>query len=324
MILRITDFQSRVGIGLWAVTAVLLVGCPAPNDRDLHKGLQEAEARLSYPEFARAYNRRVAKIERLWSRVTMEVRWTDEDGRKQFEQGDGQLIVRKPNELALAIGRLGNTMYWLGCDAERYWMFDLNPPEDQPKTAYIGSRALAHTHRLPLPINPNHLLGMLGIQALPTDAHEGHMHWHNNGTEGMLHTHFVQINDTQQGAIDPAQLVQSRVVFDVPGRRLRERVAVRGEDDLLLRSTLSKYKPLKRVNQPPGAFPDVATRFEMELPPQKARLSLTLSELTDDPKKIKDVQFDPAKLIRMLKVARVIDLDRADRPGDAPANSAAP
>lgn len=309
---RISDIGYRIWPIMLAMVAVFLTGCPKPGERNLNGDAPAAEA-VTYPQFAAAYNRRVGKIERLWARVTMEVRWVDEQGNKHFEQGDGQLIVRKPDEMALAIGRLGNTMYWLGCDAKRYWMFELNPPKDQPRTAYIGSRALAHRHRLPWPIHPDQLLGILGISPINQEMPDDDVRWHVDGQQGTLQSHAEPSNGSQ-------------VVFDVKYQRLLQRTVSRGENEVLLYADLSKYKPLKLVNKPPGAFPDVATRFELKLPPQQAQLSMTLSEMTNDPSKIRDVQFNFEKLIKALKVEPkdVIDLDRMETSDQPPAETDEP
>ena len=78
----------------------------------------------TYPEFRQRWNANARHLDRLWARSTVAVRWTDRDGEKHYEQGDGHLQVRDRSSFALSIGKLGEVLLWFGGDDDRYWLLD--------------------------------------------------------------------------------------------------------------------------------------------------------------------------------------------------------
>ncbi|QNN23707.1 hypothetical protein HED60_15985 [Planctomycetales bacterium ZRK34] len=250
-----------------------------------------------------AQNRRVAMIDQIWSRSVLEVRWTDTDGDKHYEQGDGPLIIRKPAELALAVGKLGETFLWLGADGERYWLFDLHPPNDQPKTAYLGrfdqftEQAAA---KLPIPIRPDRLISLLGITPLPAANEQSPIPL----TDDTSATFMIPQGNALDGPrmylrIDAASSLPSHVtVVDELGR-------------ILLHARLDQYEPLKRDGAPPGAWPALPTRITVTSEQYDATLTLHLDSPTDGKArdKVKDAQFDFDTLVKMLRPEKIESLD---------------
>ena len=261
---------------------------------------------LSTSEIREGYNRRVEKIERLWARPIVEIRWVDAEGKSHFEQGDGPLIVRKPHDLALAIGKAGNVFMWLGRNAERYWLFELRPPKDQPTTAYVGridELDRIDPRKLPLPVRPDQLIELLGITELPDGIEVAITEPPNAGYAVLgpvpgsgARTYWSldeKLRPTRVGFIDPAS------------------------GEVIAEAELSNYKPLPITGAPPGAWPDIATTVEIKVPASRANLKLILSDFTDDPAKIKDAQFDFERLVAANKPQQVREITPAGRSQEA-------
>lgn len=251
-----------------------------------------------YAELATAYNRRVAPIRRVWSRAVVEIEWTDGDGKKHLEQGEGPMIVRKPGELALAIGKLGVTRFWLGCGQDRYWFFDL---ADDKRVAYVGKQdraVLSRTRALPIPMRPDRLIRLAGITALPVFDDPSVVH-----VERTAEGHRITLPaDRELGGL------RTQVNIDGQSRATRVRLmTARGE--LLVDASLARFEPMRIEGQPPGAWPDVARRIEVMLPRHQAKIDLFIEQLTDSEDKVKDVQFDFDRLTKALKVDAIEDVD---------------
>jgi len=247
------------------------------------------------------HNARAEKIEQFWSRAVVEARWTDADGEKHFEQGDGPLIVRKPTDVALAIGKLGETFLWLGSGAERYWLFELKPPQGQPPTAYVGrfGEPLRTDIALPLPIRPDALIDLLGITTIAN-------------------------NPSLQPVAD-----SSGVTFIVSNPELEDgpRIYIRLDANtalpqhvtltdsygmILLHAELDQYEPLKLDGAAPGSWPKLPTRIAVTSEQYDAELTLFLSSLNDGKArgKVKDAQFDFDTLKNALKPEKIQSLNR--------------
>src|SRR5690606_20224884 len=111
------------------------------------------------------YNANLQRLERVWSRATVELRWR-EDGKRRLEQGEGHLILALPDRLAMSIGKLGGVSLWAGADKDHYWLFNLLDAND--KHVHVGMHALARVgdQRGPLPFRPIDLPRLLGLVTL--------------------------------------------------------------------------------------------------------------------------------------------------------------
>ncbi len=275
--------------------AAALTGCPPAEPPTAPVVVHADPAQL-----VTRYNQRVDKIGQWWSRVVAEIRWTDDEGNSHFEQADGKLILRRPDELALAIGKFDEIMLWVGCDDEHYWLFQLRPPEGEPKTAYLGERGAGPVgpRRIAgLPVAPDQLMRLLAVDPLPAPDAPG-----------------VEIRHHQQDTVitlpaDP-QLAAARRRYVIDESTARPRVIelLNAHGDAVLTTRLTHWKPLTQLGKPPGAFPHVATRIDTVMPGEQFRLTLGLSDPTDGRKwdRIKDAQFDFGRLVKLLKVERVV------------------
>lgn len=118
-------------------------------------------------EIIRRYNARVARLSRIWGRAIVSIEYTDDKGGRRYEQGDGFLQFLQPSRLALSLGKASETLLWLGCDAERYWII-----EPRERRAAVGRHDRLNDRtleRLQLPAAPLDLIMMFGLSRLPEE-----------------------------------------------------------------------------------------------------------------------------------------------------------
>jgi len=290
-----------------ALGAALLTGCP-PSP--MNSGLDDGEPPVveptpPYEPLRTAYNARLAEVKQMWARTVVEITWFDADGKRHWEQGDGPIMIRIPHEIGLSIGKAGSTMFWIGADAERFWLFDLKPPEGQPSTAIVGRHAdLASPDapRLNLPVAPGRLIDLMGLSPLPeSDAVVVASHTPEADGPRLLRVVLP--------AHDPADPSLRRVIDIDPKTHRATRIAFVNDAGVVIEADLSAYEPLRLDGRPPGAFPHVPTLIDIHAPQRpgqpnsQAAMKLALSEMTDA--KIADAQFDFEALVQGLRPQRV-------------------
>jgi hypothetical protein len=162
-------------ISACALAALALVcGCRGTGDADTGP-IVRTEPPPAYEIVAAAHNERVELLGRLWSRAVVQVRYEDEEGDRNKEQGEGHLQVERPDRLALTAGKFGETYVHLGCNEQRYWWFDLT----DGKRVWVGSHDPAsHTGRDELVVSPRDLIALLGVLPLPES---GEVAWSHDG-----------------------------------------------------------------------------------------------------------------------------------------------
>ncbi len=273
---------------------VLCIGCePVKTRGDGAPTL----GRMTYEQVRAAYNDRIAPIDTLWVRSVVEIRWTDEEGDRHFEQGDGPLIVRRPSELALAIGKLGNTRFWLGCDAKRYWLFDL----EDPRTAYVGEQdniARAAQQVLPLPIRPDQLIGLIGLQPLPDAA----------GATVEAQTEHYRVTLPASPALGG---LEARMKIDTDFKPVHIAL-LDAQRRTIVDATLESFTRMRLEGRPPGAWPWMPQRVHVVLGQGEAQITLFMRDPAEGGDKVRDVQFDFERLVKAHQIApdRVIDVDQ--------------
>jgi len=137
---------------------------PAPP-RDTQPSAQT----LPYRPVAERYNAWAGQLKTLWSRVDATIQYVGGDGELKVEDAEGYLIARPPSDVALSLGKLGQTGLWVGRNAERYWLFELHESD----TAYVGR--LEHVGKpcsraVNWPIQPAELPLVLGWRPVPVDG----------------------------------------------------------------------------------------------------------------------------------------------------------
>lgn len=249
---------------------------------------------LSYSQIVRRYNSSIESLDRLWSRAVVEVRWEDDRG-SHFEQGEGNFIFVRPDRVALSVGKLGHTLFWIGANRGQYWMFDLR----EEKTVYAGRRRSARGRAgdLPIPVRPMDLPRVLGLYRINPDAlpAEPQVEWYDGG-------YLIEPPGTR-----------SRLLLDPVTFRPKRIDLLDEEGNSRLIGRLSGWETVQTQGLAPGGLPVVASRAEIALVDRAGRATLHLSDLSDgrDGGRITGKAFDLDQLIKALKPTQRVDLDRA-------------
>lgn len=287
---KVKAFQTRWRLIKLTLFSLLLLGVSACTPTQVRPPAPP----VRYLELATAYNRNVAMIDQLWSRAAVEMEWL-EGRKKQSESGEGHLMMVPPDCVALSVGKLGQTYFWLGCDSQRYWFFDLR----DDGVVYVGRQenfSLERFVNLPVAIKPLDVVKLLGLVYLPVH-------------DPLLDQQLVSIQGSDwvvdlparqmQLTIDPATFTARRVrLFDDQG-------AVQVQATLWEPVGVEMYK----VALP--NLPKLPQQLTIDLPAQNARLILSLSSLTDgrEEQRIKPRQFDLQALLKAYKPGKTVDLD---------------
>ncbi len=197
------------GIALGPLVGVLaLAACCGKNSDSLPDAPLPA-----YSEVRAVYNERTDKLGVIWARAVVSLDWTEDDGDRRYEQGDGYLQVRQPDRVALSIGKFGETFYWIGSAAERYWFIDRR----NDMAAYVGSHdAIGGLESTPLPTGPRELLVLSGVTPLPA-TDDVQMYWAGDGD--LVIEPVVEGGASYRYVLDPrAYLPEQITLLDGGGR----------------------------------------------------------------------------------------------------------
>lgn len=165
--------RSCTGLALAVALLVGLASCKSGSEP-----VAPTRPTPSYESVAESYNERVALLDRLWARAVVALRFTDAQGDRRYEQGDGHLQLRDAERLALSVGKLGEVLLWVGCDDERYWLFDRLA---DPTRLYLGRHdalGVERAREIGLPVAPRELLRLFGLRPLPDS---GAIAWTDDG-----------------------------------------------------------------------------------------------------------------------------------------------
>jgi hypothetical protein len=115
-----------------------------------------------FEDVATVVNTRVKDLQRVWARAVTSFTYTDGEGSKRTEQGEGFFQLLQPSRFALDIGKVGEVIVWAGCDDKRYWLIR----RDDVKSAVVGRHDGAGSERLleeGLPATPLNLIDLAGV-----------------------------------------------------------------------------------------------------------------------------------------------------------------
>jgi hypothetical protein len=246
------------------------------------------------------YNARVARLESLFARLTMEMRLPDETGEIVSEQAEGQLLLRRPTRLALFVNKVGETYFQLGCNDRAYWWLDLR----EPRTAMAGrhDRARADTAaEFGIFVHPLDLIEMFGVMPLDADA---------------AGTKFTQDKATLT-LTQPARWGEREVVLDASTARpisiaLLTRDA-QGRSVDAARATFERFAPVNvRGGLGEGNIePEMPVRLRLVVPASRAEVRMNLF----DPENRGDTREEPYSLQTLTErynIQRLINLDEQD------------
>ena len=284
-----------------ALSGLVLIGCAGPQRADdpyMPERVDARDAVPDYDELVQRYNANLEHLDRLWSRSVAAMRWTDENDRRRYEQGEGHFIFMAPARIALTLGK-HRTLLWAGADDERYWMFDLR---DQGVVNHGLHANLGRpcSRELPLPLQPRAVPHLLGLLPLADSSEE------------------------PNGEAPTVERVRGYDVIEPPGTALRLMLhpdtALPARVDMLDRAgepaviaLLEQHEHMEVEGVARMASPRIATRATVYAVGEDAELSLTLSGLTDGRRfdRIDDRVFDFEFLQQRHTPREIVDLDAA-------------
>lgn len=281
--------------------ASLPIGCDTPPKREPEAVVRSGPA-PAYAGVAAEYNKRVARLDRLWARAVVRLNSVDEGGKEREDQGEGIMQLIRPDRMALSIKKAGSMLFWFGCDQERYWLFDL---VEEP-IVRVGRHDRIADHReagaqagLGLEIKPLDLIRLLGIMELPTGgAGAGSSAWSKDGRLVEVTTALGEGTGADGGR---------QVISMDPDVFLPRRIAIvdRG-GNVLISADLEQYEPVDIAGFG-GIRPRIAARIDVNHPQSRTRLRVDLSDMRNAG--VVEGAFEFEALRRSMSVERIIDLD---------------
>lgn len=268
-----------------------LAGCRGAGER---ADRPEAPARPPPPLAAivESYNARAGLLSQVWSRLTLRVEATDEDGSKRVENTEGYLQFVQPSRVSLMVNKLGETYLVLGCDEERYWWMSLT----DERTALVGRHDRATPERAAEFGIPMHPLDMLDLMAVrPVEAGSASASWDGPLVRLTLPARSDSWGPRQVWLEGDAYTPVRARVLDAAGATVAE-------------SELRDHGPIT-VRQ--GATPPRLARTVLIIvPPRQARVRMQLMDA--DNRTPRPEVFDLWELIKRHRIGaeRVLDLDR--------------
>ena len=245
----------------------------------------------AYSAIARAWNERVDGLDRLWARAVVRVEGNDAAGKRLSEQAEGHLQIVQPDDLALSLGKVGETRLHLGSDGERYWWLDSIDPDHA--VALVGRHdqvTLEKAAALGLPVHPLDLIELLGITELPAKGRSV-----GGSKDGKLAVFNV-----------PARW-GSRWVWVDPATFEPRKIALADEDlNVLAEAELEKYA-IVRIDGDATRHPEVATRVIVRTPAFDGFVRMTLYEPRN--RSISAKAFDLGSLLKRYGIEEQIDVD---------------
>jgi len=297
---------GRLQSGGWLAGAMLavLTGCKTPP---LHNG-KAAPTALgdppAYRELAERHNARLADVVGFYTTADVEVTWVDEKGTSQHEDGEGNLIFSRPDQVALTFRKLGEVYLWLGGGPERSWMF-WGGDTSRAFIARNDNMFNVKCEEFPIPMLPVELIDLYGVSTFPAEA-----------VEGDLIT--VAGDDARQAWVvtTPGRWGRRRVWLGVQdGRPMRVELFDGATGRVWASSTLSEYREMAIRGVAPGRRPFMPTQVQVRAGESQGEgvVSLRLFNPADVPQghtQIKPALFDFDAIRHNMRPREVVVLDR--------------
>lgn len=248
--------------------ALLLAGCCQKKPEAREPWFGETKSIYDVVEQVNANNR---LIPTLYADVRIkDLIVTDADGDEDSYSGDGELMYRRPGELAFVGNHpVAGEMFRMGSNADDYWI-----AIPRAKQAWWGRhRNVGKPCVQPLPIRPDLIVEVLGVSTSDTNLlapsfpvmrfnHDEHAYvfvWHER-----LPDRLVAVKEIWY---DRESLLPTKVLlFDVNGRTI-------------LKAVLGEHEAIEVPELPPERRPRIATRYQIDFPGSKAKLDLKLTDV---------------------------------------------
>lgn len=294
---RSSHAPSRfVAVAACTIGAILLTapGCDsAPKQTETKTpNVARSTPPPTYASVATRYNARVNKLDRVRSTAGLIITRPDDSGGTTSDQVEGNLQFQRPRNLNLRIDKVGQTVFVLGSNDDRYWWFDLSD-ENRAKVGTHEKATRLSVEKFGVPVQPADLAELMGVLPLDPTA-DAKTNWSSDGR------HVVAQVATPRGArwmwLDPTTLEPARIDLI---NRFGERSVT---------AELSRYAVVP-VTGDALAKPRMATLFNIDLPSQRTTIKLTLSEPTNPAAGMKPRAFEFAALTEAYGIERIEDLD---------------
>jgi len=306
------------GLGIGVLCVLLLSACDTTPDsiQSNDPPARPLPPAISYAEFAERYNQNFLQFERLRARSVISARWTEEDGKNRYEQGEGNFLFVLPDHLAVSLGKAGNVLFWAGTDGKRYWLFDMQGDKSvqfgKVPNADDASVGLNRQYGSPLLVSPADLPMLLGFLPMP----EG------EGTEFAADPTPVWDENGGRYIVDVPSQGQHQIRMEVDARKLRpKRIAMLDElGQVMVLSDLGRYERLDMIGTPVVDWPTIPTDIRIyqiepgmdldDLDRKRNNLRMTLSDLRWNPESIRERLFDLDLLLQVYDPEIIINLDQ--------------
>ncbi|MEQ9454065.1 MAG: hypothetical protein RLN76_05655 [Phycisphaeraceae bacterium] len=285
--------RHRAATALLVLSVVLMVsGCKKSPKSVIPKDLNPSvivtgQPVPTYEQVAARHNQRVAELGRVWASTTLRIEWIEEKEHRS-EQGDGNLLVIRPDRLALTVGKLGHVRLWAGMNPDVEYLFD----KSGDGRVYVHRRGANEVSgvlpaELPVPLQPRDVPWLLGIMPLP-----------DRGTVEGLNGYWL---------VEPAGLGVRLLIDPRTGSPYRiDRVGVRGQS-----AVIALHRDVAPVAGVDGPTPMMARKIQLMEAGKEARIDLVLDRLLAGEEagdRIRSGAFDFERLMRAHEPSEVIEV----------------
>ncbi len=275
------------------------------------------------------YNRNAERLSRVFIAAgDVRIRLVERDGQERTEQVEFSMQMVAPENLAIFIRKLSQTLFVLGCNQERYWWVDVSGDE---KFAATGLNALAWRVRrgptVGLRIRPTDIIRLVGAVpiALNADGTPGvaGARWSDDGKGVVLTIAHVGprpgASDTGENETptDGEGIAMERITMDAATGWPTRVELLDSAGEVIVDSELSAHGPVN-IRTSGAERPRLAQSVFIRHQPSGSELRLGFSEMSDGDEgggrsRISPKAFDFEAVRRTMRADRVIDLDAAAR-----------
>jgi len=238
-----------------------------------------------YSTLAETHNARVNRVERVYADGSIELRWTDAEG-KHFAPGRLDLWIEPPARTAVFISKGGQRIMWLGSDGPTAWLFDFR---NKQTTLHVVRPDEGPTSKLPF--DPAHLFALSGLKPLPPTGSV-------EGCDEALDA-FVIVPDPADGRL--RLFLDRETLLPVGAEILDADAAVL----LYSRLKLRRYERVDVAGAAPGSGPKIPTLIDIHGIDQDVHAKLSIYSPTDDEQEIQPHYFDLDWLIDSFSPQRI-------------------
>jgi hypothetical protein len=259
----------RTNLLISLVACLIMAGCcqtPPPAGQSFHANPKETMARV-----VSGINANNQKIPTLWASLYYKADIRDQ-GRTHTVFGEGVLLYRAPMGMRL-VGQkeFVGTVFEIGSTDTQYWL-QVKP---ELNTLWIGRYAdLAHVDidRLPIPIRPDLVLSVLGIESIDTNfnALPAPTMRYNNEQDVYMFVWNAKAPDRW--------VAQKEIWYDRATRRPRRVLLYDGNGRTVLRADLSMQRAVQLYDVPQKDWPVMPGDYKLFFPDTGSRMEFTINE----------------------------------------------